>query len=262
MSFAASAHGMDYKKMTGEQRSTLKECLRAFEYIGVREETTAQMVRYADETLAAHRNCDPTVLLDVEKIPVDMAGLKKKLSDRGIDFSKPVIGLMASEPYGEMIKKYFKNSVQIAAVYQPNRNADVFLYDLTPLEWSRVFALFDVTVTHFFHGTMLSLRNLTPVIPIEPASDYNIQYTTKIKNALHNMEMEDYYRVLVRKKTFVNRALRKIKLDKDQSFWYEICRKIEQLIENPQAERIGAALKTESETYGSFRDDAAKILGD
>jgi len=260
MSYAASAHGMDYKKITEEQKWQLKELLNGFVYIGVREETTAQMVRYADSSLTIHHNCDPTVLLDIEKIPVDMEKLREKLQKKGIDFSKPIIGLMAGEPYGKMIKKYYKNKVQIVALYLPNKYADVYLYDLNPLEWARVFSLFNITITHFFHGTMLSLRNITPVIPIEIASEYNKSYHTKIKSVMINMGLEDYYETWNKKTTFINRILYKLKLDNDKAFWFGLCKKIDEVIINPPKERIVLAMDKEAKNYNSFKRAVEEIL--
>jgi len=260
MSYAASAHLLDYKGMTAEQRLKLKELFSDFSYIGVREDTAEDMVKYADSTLTTHRNCDPTVLLNLESVPVDIKALKEKLQKRGVDFSKPIIGLMAGEPYGKMIKKYYKNKVHIVALYTPNKYADVYLYDLSPLEWSRVFSFFGVTVTHFFHGTMLSLRNLTPVIPVEKTTGYNTSYTTKIKNAMRQMGLEEYYFTWKSRKSLLGRALRKYGLLNDKVFWKGICKKIDAILENPPTEKIKLALEKEAVSYNSFHDSLAKIL--
>lgn len=262
MSYAASAHLLDYKGMTAEQRLKLKELLSDFSYIGVREDTAEDMVKYADSALTVHRNCDPTVLLNLENVPVNMTTLKEKLQKRGVDFSKPIIGLMAGEPYGKMIKKHYKNKVQVVALYLPNKYADVYLNDLNPLEWSRVFSFFAVTVTHFFHGTMLSLRNLTPVIPVERVSGYNTAYTTKIKYAMHQMGLGEYYYTWKSKKSLAGRALRKYGILNDGAFWSGICKKIDTVLENPPKEKIRLALEREAALYDSFHDSLAKILGE
>ena len=260
MSYAASAHLLDYKGMTAEQRLKLKELLSDFSYIGVREDSAEDMVKYANRTLTVHRNCDPTVLLDIEKIPMDLKTLKEKLEKRGVDFSKPIIGLMAGEPYGKMIKKYYKNKVQILALYAPNKYADVYLYDLDPLEWSRVFSFFGLTLTHFFHGTMLSLRNLTPVIAVEKTSGYNTEYTTKIKYAMNQMELDEYYYTWKSRKSLIGKALRKYGILNDKVFWREICKKIDTIFGNPPVEKISLALEKEAASYNSFHDSLTKIL--
>ena len=260
MSYAASAHLLDYTGMTVENRLKLKELLSDFSYIGVREDSAEDMIKYADSTLTAHRNCDPTVLLNLETVPVDMTALKEKLQKRGVDFSKPIIGLMAGEPYGKMIKKHYNNKVQIVALYVPNKYADVYLYDLNPLEWSRVFSFFGVTITHFFHGTMLSLRNLTPVIPVEKTSGYNTAYTTKIKHAMHQMGLDEYYFTWKSRKSLLSRALRKYGILNDKVFWNGICKKIDTMLENPPTEKIKLALEKEAASYDSFHNSLAKIL--
>lgn len=260
MSYAASAHLLDYKKMTSDQNIKLKEILADFSYIGVREDSAKDMIKCADSSLTVYRNCDPTVLLDIATVPVDMVQLKEKLQSKGVDFSKPIIGLMAGVPYGKMIKKYYKDKVQIVALYTPNKYADVYLYDLDPLEWSRVFSLFNVTVTHFFHGTMLSLRNLTPVIPIENTSEYNTAYITKIKYAMYNMGLDEFHVTWKSKKSILHRGLRKYGVIKDKKFWYAVCKKIDGIIENPPTEKIRLALEKEAETYNSFHKSLEKIL--
>lgn len=262
MSYAASAHGMDFRKIPEEDKTRLKEYLKLFSYIGVREKTTEEMIRSVDSSLEVCQNCDPTVLLNTESIPVDMKKLREKLESKGVKFDKPIIGLMAGEPYGKMIKKYFRDRVQVVAVYEPNKYADVYLYDLNPLEWSRIFSFFSVTITHFFHGTLLSLINNTPVMPIEISSSYNSQYITKIKNVMDKMELEEYYTVWNRNSTLIKRGLNKYKLNNDRAFWRGICIRIEEILKDPPKERIRLAIEKDAKNYNGFKKSLEEILGE
>ena len=51
----------------------------------------------------------------------------------------------------EFVKEKYGDKIQLVAVYEPNKYADFYLNDLTPYEWAKVFSLFNVTLTHFFH---------------------------------------------------------------------------------------------------------------
>jgi hypothetical protein len=247
-------------KITDEQKLQLKGYFNDFEYIGVREKTTANMVKMVDSTLKTYDNCDPTVFLELEKLPVEMAGLKKKLENKGIDFSKPIIGIMAGCVYGRQIKKYFGDKIQLVAVYEPNKYADFNLSDLNPFEWARVFSLFQATVTNFFHGTMLSLENLTPVIAIEMPTSYNETHTTKIKNALTTMGLLEFYEIWDRKKDLYSRFLYKLNLKNDMVFWGRVGQKIEILMKEPRKSQIKKALEKEKIKYNSFKEILKKNI--
>jgi hypothetical protein len=255
MSYAASAHGQYYKNMTEGQRAFLNKSVSSFRYIGTRESTTEDMLRYCHIENPIYRNCDPSILLDLDSLPVDMNDLEKKLIDSGADFSRPIIGLMAGGYYGKKIKEYFGNKVQIIAIYEPNRYADVFLSNLNPLEWARVFSFFNVTVTHFFHGTMISLKNLTPVIAVETKTTYHAQYISKLRYALMDMELEMFYSVFDRGSLSIfNRAMYKFGLKTGDEFWHAICNQMEELIDNPRKQRIAYALEKQEKLYDSFKN--------
>ena len=120
MSYAASSHGMDFYSISDDHKSILKQYLEDFVYLGVRESTTENMLKFIAPSCTVYQNCDPTVLLDLNNLPVDMGLLKKKMKKAGIDFSKPIIGLMAENHLGKEIREYFGDKAQIVAVYEPN----------------------------------------------------------------------------------------------------------------------------------------------
>jgi hypothetical protein len=193
LSYAASSYGQDFSLVSAEQKKYLNDAWSSFDYIGVRDIPTANFVKSVNSQLEVNQNCDPTVLLDMNKIPVDLDSIKNKLIKLGINTDKPIIGIMASDWLGKKIKELFSPDYQIVAVYQPNSYADVYLHDLTPFEWSRVFSLFDITFTHFFHGTLLSLKNLTPVIPVEATSNYSSKFESKIYDILKKTDLLEYH---------------------------------------------------------------------
>jgi len=258
-SYAASVHGTSYRKITSSKRAWLKNALQGYEYIGTRDLSTEKFVTGIDRNLSPHHNCDPTVLLDIDQIPCNPDSLKMKLIASGVDFSKPVIGLMAMDYIGKEIRDFFGNSVQIVAVYSPNSYADICLYDLSPFEWVRVFSFFNVTVTHYFHGTLLSLKNSVPVIPVDLMSPYSAKYISKIKDLTCRCNLEDWYEEKKLAGNFYQRIVRKLGFPfRESKLWEKVNSKIENFIRNPQKERIEAALKQEAQAYQSFRNTLKK----
>lgn len=167
MSYAASANGQRIDNLSEYETRYLSEALNDFSYLGVRDAITEKFIYDVDCSLECHHNCDPTVFLDLKELPVDITDIKNKLEENGIDFSKPIIGIMLTESIAEIIKKYISTKYQIISVFDFCGYADVQLSELTPFEWAKVFSLFTFTITDRFHGTLLSIKNGTPVIAIQ-----------------------------------------------------------------------------------------------
>lgn len=254
-SYAASSYGMDYTKTTPEQREYLCKALSTFSYLGVRDCATEALPAYMGADVVPRHNCDPTCFLDMDNLPVDAEAIRVKLEKRGVDFSRPLIGLMANEHIGREIKRRFSNRAQIIGLYYPNSHADVFLYDLTPFEWAYVFRFFSVTVTHFFHGTYLSLKNLTPVIDVELVNAYNQKYDSKILDLLKRLDLtESYFRWERSTWSFTKRAAYKTHLYFDRIFWDPVLERMELCMGNPSKGKIQIGLQREQEYYRDFRD--------
>lgn len=254
LSYAASCHGQRYRTMTDEQRTYLREAFRDFAFLGVRDVTTEELLTYVDPELHPVHTCDPTILLDPMELPCDMDRLKEKLQKAGVDFSKPLIGIMGStRNIGRELRRYFGDRVQLIAVYRENAWADVYLHDLNPFEWGRVFSLFSATVTHFFHGTLLSLVNDTPVFCAESASPFSMEYTTKIADVLGRMELSHRrWEALGCKRTQLQRVLDKLGFAVDRTMWKEICSEIEGVIEG-NAHSVAQRVREEGKSYENFR---------
>jgi len=252
-SYAASAHGLIYQNMTTEQKEYLNEAFSDFRYIGVRDDTTSNMVHHTNPNLSVMHNCDPTVFLDLSKVPCDMDMLKEKMIKRGVDFSKPLIGLMESGSLGYKIKQRYGDKVQLVSVYQPNYYSDVFLYDLTPYEWAHVFAFFKLTVTHFFHGTLLSLVNHTPVIPVEISSDFSLLNKTKIEDVMNRLNLSEWRFVFdYMQEGMMKKILRHLNYNTEKEVWNKIYNRFDDFIENDYSDDIARRIKIESNSAESF----------
>jgi hypothetical protein len=192
MSYAASSYGQDYLKITDEQKTYIERAWSDFTYLGVRDNATERFVKYVNKELSPKHNCDPTVFLDISAIPVPDEEIRAIFIEAGVDLSKPVIGLMASDWLGKLVRKILGNRYQIVAIFKDNPYADFYLKDLSPFHWSKVFSYFSVTFTHFFHGNLLSLKNGTPTIIIENRTPYNATHNSKVRDLMTRLGLSDF----------------------------------------------------------------------
>ncbi len=253
VSYAASSHGIDYTRAEKSVLEYARESFQGFSYLGVRDNTTEKLIKYTGCTSEAVHNCDPTVFLNLESLAVDMDKLKEKLSSHGIDLNKPIVGIMAGDLIGKGIKEHFGDRIQLVAVYQPNKYADFLLDDLNPFEWARVFSLFSVTITHFFHGTMFSFKNNTPTIITEIRSQYSMAHDTKIVDLLKRTGlMEFYYPFTVNTTGLFNRIMRKLGIS-DRKYRKSLCAEIEKYLAKKLPEGyITDKLNKEAAYYDGF----------
>lgn len=252
---------MVYQNMTDEQKEYLDTAFGDFKYIGVRDTTTEDMVRFVNRSTPVYHNCDPTMFLDLSDVPCDMEALKKKMIAHGVDFSKPLIGLMAGNSIGREIKKKYGNRIQLVALYEPNKYADVYLYDLTPFEWVHVFSLFKLTFTHFFHGTLLSLANGVPVIPIEFKNDFSAVNKTKILDVMTRLGLADWrMEADYRNQSIIVKAMRKFGLYCDRTLWNKAFKLADDFLQNDYSSIILDKRKKEAESFDSFIENLKKYL--
>ena len=192
ISYAASSYGQDYLQLNDTQCAYLKNAWNTFSYIGVRDEPTEKFVKKIDAALTVHHNCDPTVFLDLEDLPIDDKDIYVLLKAKGVDFGKPVIGLMGKPWLSTIIRSLLGFDCQLVTIFFSNQVSDVYIDNLAPFQWAKVFQYFDVVFTHFFHGNLLSLKNGTPTIPIEQRSSYNQIHESKIRDFMRRIGLLKY----------------------------------------------------------------------
>jgi len=191
VSYAASSYGQPYKDISDAERVYLANAWNSYQYIGVRDEFTEAFVHNISSNVNIKHNCDPTVFLDMDNIPYDKNVLESKLKAAGFDFTRISIGIMAAPWLASMIREIVGDRYQIVSVYNHSEYADVNLMNLNPFEWAKVFGYFDLTITHYFHGNLLSLKNCTPTIVVEKDSDYNSNYGSKIRDFMTRVNLLD-----------------------------------------------------------------------
>lgn len=239
VSFAASAGTDEFEKLSEKEKDLLSSALKDFSYVGVRDTSTEYMIQQAYPTAEYYHNCDPTTFLDSASLETYRQKAKDRLLKAGISFDKPIIGIMCNEKLGKLARETLGDSVQYVGLYIPNQYCDVNLLDLSVLEWAAIFGLFSLTFTTFFHGTMLSLVNQTPVLSFDYLPETEKQHT-KLHELYDRLDLPGFYR---RDKAVYTRE------DKE-----EICAIARRLIEDPPKERIATELKKEAQECETFFD--------
>ncbi len=192
-SYAASCYGMNYENVPDEQKRKIKEILNEYEFIGVRDNETEKFAKSIGVSRDVVHTCDPTVFLNLNAIPGSDDDMRALLGKRGFDFSKPAIGVMGTDEMCRVFKGAYGHQYQIVALFNHCKNADVNLCDIGPFEWVRAFDFFKLTVTSYFHGTLLSLKSGTPVICIALNNAFNKTHNSKVEDFLGRINMSDCY---------------------------------------------------------------------
>lgn len=244
LSYAASCYGMDFLKCPDTDKRQIGKILEDFQFIGVRDSATEDFVKWSGCTYIPVHTCDPTAFLDVNDLPIDKKALEEKLVQKGFDMNKPTVGVMGNNKMVGLIRKFYGDRYQIAALYNVSDGADVQLYDLTPYEWAYVFRYFKITFTTYFHGTMLSLRNGVPVICIALETEFAKYHTPKTLDLLQRLGYEDWYF----QTDYVSKNIDAIK------------KKANELIESSIGGEIDGRMDMEAESYDSFKYALSSVI--
>ena len=194
MSYAASSYGMAYRDLTEEQKKAAGARIAQFSFIGVRDAETENYLDFLGVSGYKHTP-DPSMFFpfDVYNTSEMRDRLRRKLEEKGIDFSRDIYAVMGGNWLGSIARETIGEDAQLVAIYAQNKYANAYIYDLNPLEWACVFQFFKATFTSFFHGTIFSLQNGTPTFTTEEKSEYGRKYTTKTKDLLTRLNLQDYY---------------------------------------------------------------------
>jgi len=192
LSYAASSYAQPFKNLSDAVKNEINNSWSSFDYLGVRDNITEDFVKFINPKLKPHHNCDPTVFLDINNLPVDKEIVRLKLIEAGFNPNKKAIGIMAHSWLARLVKNSLGDEYQIISVYNKNEYADVNLLNLNPFEWASAFSFFDLTITNYFHGNLLSLKNGTPTLIVEQKSDYNQDYQSKIRDLMTRIDLLDY----------------------------------------------------------------------
>ena len=238
MSYAASMGTDSYEMLTDEKKDILSKSVADFDYIGVRDTSSEYVLQQLNNlNYRWFHNCDPTTFLDVSSLKEHQQKVERRIRSLNLPSDKLRIAVMGSDKYGEIARKIFGDSAVYIALYVPNKYCDYEMLDLKVLEWASCFSLFDMTFTTFFHGTMLSLANYTPVFSFDylPEREHQVSKLRELYSRLH---LEGFYHR-------VDGEFTAEKLE-------ELKRTAHEFVTHPPKERIIHALAEEAKTADSF----------
>lgn len=238
LSYAASAGTDQVSLLSDEERQLLRQSVSDFAYIGVRDTSTEYVLKQLEiPGLQWNHNCDPTTFLDRRVLLPYKEKVEVKFKALNIPEEKIIIGIMGSEKYAQIARGIFGDKAVYIALYIPNRYCDYQFLDLPVLEWASSFGLFDLTFTTFFHGTMLSLVNQTPVLSFDTLPESK-QQITKLRELYNRLGLQGFYHRI--NGVIASSEMEVIK----KTAWA--------FVENPPCEQIAEALKREARSAESF----------
>lgn len=244
ISYAASAHGLQYSNISEDERQYCESAFSQFDYLGVRDKHTEKFIHFCNHELTTFHNCDPTMFLDIPSImPKNFQNLLA--TKYKINFSRPIIFVMTknTEIADRIVAKYGQE-YEIISLFIPNKKISKCITHLSPFEWAAIFSFGLVTVTEYFHATILSLKNNTPVISFDNSSD---EYEGKIKDLLcTRLHLNDFYY------NFNHLC--------EESTWEKIYTVIGNAMDNGYTEAIQKAIEAEAENINDFENAFRKLL--
>jgi len=247
LSYAASAHLQFFGRLDPEKKEYLKEALSDFQYVGVRDESTATFVNeVTGGHMTAVHNCDPTIFLEMD---FPEMSLDKKLRKAGFDPNKKTVFVMLMHPeYAAFARRYFGDDVQIVALMDSNKNANIYLHNLNPFEWAHVFSRGHFLVTDYFHGTIMALKNGIPTLSVDASKYCTEGYESKARDLLYTRLQHPYL--------YLNSS------ELSGEGGYErFARAVKEIEEKFDPDAIAAAMARESLGYNSFAEALGSVMG-
>ncbi len=239
LTYAASVHGLKYYDENKEKIEYCKNSFSKMRFIGVRDTNTEKFVNFCNASSEPIHCCDPTVFLNYNALyKIPHRDLKILSEQYKFDFFFPYIVLMLEdEEISKKIKNKYGGIFKIVSLFKPNKFADIFLYDLSPVEWALVLKNSKLVFTNYFHGTLISLTQNTPVFAID-LSGYSDPYEGKMPDLMSRLGLTEY---------FVN------------GYEWESREKIvfslaDKLLKNRDETNFGKVLNYERKTYEKFNE--------
>lgn len=181
---SASSHNVSLEMLSKRQTKLMERAVNGFSLLGVRDEATFRLLSHfvsgSDERL--RRVPDPTFVHEIDYSHVERYLEKRKLSK-----GAPMVclHLVRNSTWASALANSFRRAGYIVASLRPASYADVILTDMSPFEQLGIYKYFSLVITHRFHDTIFSLKNLTPVMAFpEHVSDVTPHGESKIATLL------------------------------------------------------------------------------
>lgn len=187
---AASSNNVVYDALTDNQKKQMQNTIDDFTLLGVRDEPTYRLlsnfIKPGDERLKLIP--DPTFTYDI-----DYTFVERYMKGKQLHFHKPVVclHLIRNTFWAKELSDYFKKAGYIIASFRPASYADIILSDLSAFEQAGIYKYFDLVITHRFHDSIFSIKNLTPVIFFpEHATDVTLYKESKTLTLFKSFDIE------------------------------------------------------------------------
>jgi len=196
-SYAAAIGTLEYDDIPFSHRIRMREHLKRFRLISVRDERTRRFIEFIDPMIAKNVEIvpDPTLGYNFENLSIDKVKIKKKLEKNGFDFNKPSCCVISKDDpeLDKFCNQLRSRGYQIISLTTKNKMADINLYDkgFHPLEWSAIFSFFDFCITERMHGAIFCLKNLTPFIVID-INETRLDNDSKTQNLMRRFDLLNY----------------------------------------------------------------------
>lgn len=186
----ASSIGTDLTlaDLTEAQQERVRSSINGFELLGVRDELTQDFIHTIEPGSASRVKLipDPTLSYTLNTKPAADYLRKRRVSlgakTIGLDLPTSVRGV-------EQAVKHYKDAGYTIVTWRGrSKYADFDFSDLSPLEWSGIFAHFAITLTNRFHASIFSLKNETPVITV----DFKSNRVTESQKSKASMLLESF----------------------------------------------------------------------
>ena len=197
MSFAASSRNT-VDMLNVNQKIKIKEYLEDFSFISLRDHCSVKFIRDIIPEKSIHLMCDPTMAYSFK---YDKNHGKQILKEKfGIDYSKPVIGVM--DEFGHIsdyVVSRYSSKVQIVPLYKYVKKIRNY-GGINPIEWIDVISALDGLLTSFFHGMCISINTNTPFRVFEHrnvkdpmfSKSYDLLSTYSLGNLYCQMKKDNY----------------------------------------------------------------------
>lgn len=160
---AASSHNVVFENLSEKQRESIQRTIDDYSLLGVRDEATFRLLKHfvkpGDSRLGIIP--DPTFMYEI-----DYSFIDNYLKSRRIVFKKPVVclHLLRTTSWAKQLADHFRKAGYLVASLRPAWYADMIFNDLSPFEQLGLYRYFDLVITHRFHDSIFSIKNLTPVM--------------------------------------------------------------------------------------------------
>jgi Polysaccharide pyruvyl transferase len=160
---AASCNSLIYEDLTNVQKAKIQSTIDDFGLLGVRDEPTLRLlsnfIKPGDNRLKLIP--DPTFSFEI-----DYSYAEKYIKKNRLITDKPIVclHLVRHTLWAKELADRFRISGYLVASFRPAHYADIILSDLSAFEQAGIYKYFKLVITHRFHDSIFSLKNLTPVI--------------------------------------------------------------------------------------------------